>query len=410
MANLFQKIFGKREISPQKIDSTYYFFPSFHAGIYVNSEVAMTFSAVYRAISYISQTIGILPWSVFEDYNVKSSDPIHWLLARRPNPEMSPYDFKRVLTAHALAEGNGYAEIEFNNAGVPMALWPIHPCRINPMRNDSGELIYRCWDNTGGWVDLESWRIFHVRNLGSDGICGQSVIKLASRTIAMGIAAEQFGSNLMESQAVPSGVLEHPQKLSEEAATRLRDSFGKTYSGRENAGKIIVLEEGLKFSQLAFKPEDLQFIQSRQFTVEEIARWFGVPPHKLADMEHSTFSNIEHQAIEVITDCIVPWCKSFEEEADYKLLGKRRTNIYTKMNIRGLLRGDNASRGEYYTKMLQNGVYSINDVRELEDMAPIEHGDKHLVPLNQTTLENAVLAQEATATPVSTVSEGNNGS
>lgn len=383
-----KNIFAKRDVAPSRVGDNRVIIVR-QAGVTVTPETALTFSAVYRAISYISQTVALLPWGVYENYTPKANDPVHWMLSRRPNPEMSPFDFKRLLTAHALSWGNGYAEIEFNGAGVPVHLWPMHPATVLPMRDEHGELFYRCFNSNGSYVDLPAYKVFHIRNIGSDGIVGYSTIGLAARTIGMGIAAEKFGSNLFERQAIPSGVLETEKQLSEEAATRLQSSFTDAYSGASNAGEVMVLEEGMKFRELTFKPEDLQFIQSRQFSVEEIARWFGLPPHKLSDMSRATFSNIENLSIAVVNDAILPWCKPFEEEGDYKLLSKRRGDVYTKMNIRGLLRGDNASRADYYTKMLQNGVYCINDVRFLEDMPPIEHGDKHFVPLNQTTIENA---------------------
>lgn len=359
------------------------------AGIPVTPGTALTFSAIYRAISFISQTFAILPWGVYEGYDIKTSDPVHYILRRRPNPEMSPFDFKRLMVSQALSWGNGYAEIEFDNAGRPVHLWPLHAAGVCPVRGEDGALWYRV--TSGGYMThLPSNRVFHVRNVGSDGIVGYSVIGLAARTVGMGIAAEEFGAGLLKNQAIPSGLLETDKELSAAAASRLSEGFSGNYSGAVNAGRIVVLEEGLKFRELTFKPEDLQFIQSRQFTVEEVARWFGLPPHKLADMSHATFSNIEHLSIEVVNDAITPWCKEFEEEADFKLLGRRKTGAYTKIDLRGLLRGDVASRTAHYLAMLDRGVYSINEVRGFEDMAPIPGGDHHFVPLNTTTLEKAI--------------------
>jgi HK97 family phage portal protein len=314
---------------------------------------------------------------------------------------MSPFDFKRLMVSSALSWGNAYAEIERNLAGKPAALWPIHPSRVTVLRDEeSKELFYRVSQSLGSQVDLPAESVFHIRNIGSDGLVGLSVIGLAARTIGMGIAAEEFGANLYQNQAIPSGVLEHPQQLSAEAQQRLRDQFGERYGGARHAGKPLVLEEGLKFHPLSFKPEDLQFLESRRFTVEEIARWFGIPPHKLADMEHATFSNIEHLSIEVVNDAILPWCQSLEQEADYKLLNSIRGDYYTKIDIRGLLRGDSKSRAEFYSKMFPLGAFSINEIRFLEDMGPIENGDTHFVPLNFTTLDNAIrLSNERTEQP-----------
>jgi HK97 family phage portal protein len=385
-----RNLFAKRDAQPGNPGSIR--IPWFRrSGVMVTPDTALTLSAIYRAITFISQTVAILPWGVYHDNKLLDSDRVYKLLRRRPNPEMSAFDFTRLMVAQALIWGNAYAEIERNHYNEPIAIWPLRSSSVNVERDaesETKELVYRVSDSAGQ-VLLPAEDVFHIKNIGSDGIVGLSVIGLAARTIGMGIAAEEFGANLYQNQAIPSGILQHPQKLSAEAQMRLRDQFAERYSGHLNAGKPLVLEEDMKFTPLTFKPEDLQFLESRRFTVEDVARWFGLPPHKLADMERSTFNNIEHLSIEVVNDAIVPWCRSLEQEADYKLLGNRRADIYTKLDIRGLLRGDNASRADYYTKMLQNGVYSVNDVRALEDMPPIEHGDKHLVPLNQTPIENA---------------------
>jgi HK97 family phage portal protein len=389
-------IFAKRA-APQDGPTNSFRIPWFRrSGVLVTPETAMTLSAVYRAITFISQTVAILPWGVFLNHQTRENDPVHNILRRRPNPEISPFDFKRLLVSHALVWGNGYAEIERNGRREPVRLWPLLPSAVTVMRDENTKELFCRVSGKGALVDLPYADVFHLKNIGSDGIVGLSVIGLAARTIGMGIAAEEFGANLYRNQAIPSGVLKHPKQLSSEALERLRDQFGERFGGSANAGKPVVLEEGMEFTPLTFKPEDLQFLESRRFVVEDIARWFGLPPHKLSDMSRATFNNIEHQSISVVNDAIHPWCQALEEEANYKLLGNRRDAVYTKLDMRGLLRGDNASRADYYTKMLQNGVYSVNDVRELEDMAPIEHGDKHLVPLNQTTIENAGKKTDAT--------------
>ncbi|MDL2315643.1 phage portal protein [Desulfovibrio sp. OttesenSCG-928-A18] len=396
MFQWFRNIFSKRVVKPQHQQPESDRYRWFRYGeVLVNEDTALTLSAVYRAATYIAQTTAILPWGVYEDYQVKGNDPVHWLLRRRPNSEMSPFEFKRLMVFSALLRGNAYAEIEFNNAGVPMGLWPLPSHSVAPRRDSSGTLFYRV-SGIGDYVDIPASHIFHVKNIGSDGIVGISIIGLASRSIGMGIAAEEFGSNLFQRQAVPSGVLEVQKELSGEAADRLRTQFGENFGGGKNAGKPIVLEEGMKWSSIIINPEDLQFIESRKFTIEEIARWFGLPPHKLADLTHGTFSNIEHLSIEVVNDAITPWCKCFEEEADYKLLGRRRGNVYTKLDLRGLLRGDNESRMRGYATGLQNGLYCVNECREWEDLPPVPGGDKYFVQMQMTPLEQAGVVQQLT--------------
>ena len=386
MFQWFKNIFSRsfRPQQPETDRARWYIY----GDVLVNENTALSLSAIYRAATYIAQTTAILPWGVYEDSQVRPTDPVHYMLRRRPNPEMSPFEFKRLMVFTALLRGNAYAEIEFNNAGVPMALWPIPTGATTPKRNEAGELFYRV-SGVGDYVDIPASNMFHIKNIGSDGIVGMSIIGLAARTIGMGIAAEEFGSNLFKNQAIPSGVLESPKELSGEAAARLRDQFAEHFSGRKNAGKPIVLEEGMKWNSITIKPEDLQFIETRRFTVTDIARWFGLPPHKLADLERATYSNVEHLAIEVVNDAITPWCKCFEEEADYKLLGRRRGNVYTKLDLRGLLRGDYESRMRGYATGLQNGMYCVNETRAWEDLSPVPGGDNYFVQMQMTPLELA---------------------
>lgn len=385
MLGWIRNILGKRDIKPSKPDNRWFPWIRKVSGEVVTIDTAFTLSAVYRAVSFISQTVGIVPWGVYENYKIKSSDPVHYILNRRPNPEMSPFDFKRAMTMSGLNHGNGYAEIEFNNAGIPMHLWPMPADNVRPVRH-AGELQYLV-SVDGIQVLLPAWKVFHIKNLAPDGIVGLSVIGLAARTLGSGLAAENYSASLYANQAIPSGVLEHPKQLSAEAATRLREQFADRFGGSKNAGKPIVLEEDMKFKPLSLRPEDLQFLESRKFTIEEIARWYGLPPHKLADLTRGTFSNIEHLSIEVVNDAIMPWLKQFEEEANFKLLGRRKVDVYTKMNVRGLLRGDNRSRMEYYKGGVTSGIFTINETREWEDLPPVEGGDKPRVQMQMVPVD-----------------------
>lgn len=361
---------------------------SMSAGIFVTPDIAKTFSAVFRATAIISQTIGFLPWSVYREMRIEPRHKAHYLLHTRPCPEMGAMTFKETLVRDALLWGNGYAEIEFSRGAEPMGLWRLDPSRMQVTRDDSGRLAYLYTDYSGEQMLVPSERIFHLRGIG-DGLVGESIVGLAAKSIAAGIAAERVNAALFENQIVPSGVLEHPGQLSEEAANRLRNQFRRRSAGIDNAGKPILLEEGMKFTPITMKPEDVQFLESRKFQVEEIARWFGVPPHKLADLEHATFSNIEHQSQEFVNDALMPWCKRLEEEADYKLLGRQPYGFYSKIDVRGLLRGDNKSRMEYYKGGVTNGIFNINECRAWEDLAPIDGGDKHFVQMQMVPVDNA---------------------
>lgn len=384
----FFKIFNRKQTSPAKTMD--WVWPmSRHAGELVTPDTAMTFSAVYRAVALISQTIGFLPWGVYRGYEMQSQDPVHRILSRQPNPEMTPISFKETLIADALTWGNGFAEIEYTLGGVPAALWRIDPSKIEVIRDDYGRigpvdaLVYLYTASDGRQLLLPSSNIFHIKALG-DGLFGKSIVGLASRCIGMGLAAERFGASLLENQAIPGGVLLYEQTLSEEAWGLLSSQFKRRHGGSRNAGGPIILEGGVKFEQISMKPEDVQFHESRQFQVQEVCRWFGVPPHKLADLSRATFSNIEQQEQEFINTTLMSWAVRLEQEANVKLLGKRRDDIYTKINFNALLRGDSSARMKNYVSGVQNGIYSANEVRALEDMPPFEGGDVHLVQMQMT--------------------------
>lgn len=374
----FSNIFAKRQTQPKMPEILIEPFGC-SAGVPVTPFRAQTFSAVYRAIAIISQTIGFLPWSVYKDMAVQTDHPVHYLLHSRPCKEMGASSFKETMMRDVLTWGNAYAEIEFSRGMKPIALWRLCPSRISVFRDeDTGEIIYRYFGTDAGIYDLPSDRIFHLKGLG-DGLVGDSIIGYAAKSIAAGIAAEDTNNSLLQNQLIPTGILKHPAKLSPEAGEHLREQFKNRYAGRENVGKPLVLEEGMEYIPISVKPEDAQFLESRRFSIEEVARWFGVPPHKLADLERATYSNIEHQSQEFVNDALMPWCKKLEEEADYKLLRWSKDNTYSKIDVRGLLRGDNKSRMEYYKGGVLSGIFSINDCRGWEDLPPVEGGDEHFV-------------------------------
>jgi len=318
--------------------------PLIGAGMHVDHDRALTYSAVFAATRLISETIATLPWHVL----MRNPDgtrerlptsPVESVLNRSPNPEMTPMAFRSILVAHALTWGNGYAEIVRDNAGRVKELWPIGPDLVEPKRDpDTGEKFYRV--------------------------------------------------HLFANGAMPNAALKHPMRLSDEAHQRLQAEV-KEKSGTRNAGKTWILEEGMDLMSIGIPPEDAQFLETRKFQITEVARWFRVPPHKLADLERATFSNIESQSREFVGDSLMPWIVRLEQEVDRKLLGRGRgSRPYSKIVVNGLLRGDSQARAAYYQTMANLGVFSVNDIRELEDIDPIgPEGDKRLVQLNQTTLE-----------------------
>ena len=360
----------------------------------VTHDTALQFAAVYACVRYLSTAIGSLPWGIYYrrpggGRDPHRSSPLWGLLRNRPNPEMSSQTFRETLEAWALTWGNGHAEIEQDAVGRPVALWPISPDRVEHKRAPDGSLIYEISNDRGEKTYLPKERVFHIHGLGFDGVTGYSVIRMAARDIGSGLAADDFMNSFFGNNTVVGGVLEHPETLSQTAYDRLKKSWEERHGGPSEAWKPAILEEGMTWKSIGMPLQDAEFLASRKFTVTQIARWFGVPPHKIADLERSTYSNIEHQAIESVQDSILPWALRFEHEADYKLIGARNQGtFYTKMDLKGLLRGDMEARAGFYKTMREIGALSVNEIRELEDMNPIgPEGDKHVMQIQYTTLE-----------------------
>lgn len=364
-------------------------------GVYVDHETALNFSAVFACVRYVAETVAGLPWRVYRrrqdgGKDIATTHTLDRLLHLRPNREMSAFAFKTLLTAWAQTWGNAYAEIEKDAAGRIAALWPISPERVDIKRDpDTGELYYEIRNGMGPKTILMPDEIFHVSGMGFDGIRGYSVISLAATSIGAGIASDQFTASFYANGAVLSGALTHPKTLTDEAHDRLKKDFKEQYSGSKKAWKPIILEEDMKWQTFGMPLKDAEFLASQKYRITDIARWFRVPPHKIADLERATFTNIEHQSIEVVQDSIIPWTLRFEQEGDYKLISSRNYNLYyTKMNLLAMLRGDHETRSKYYKAMREMGAMNTNEIRLLEDQNPIgKDGDKYLMQSQYTTLE-----------------------
>ena len=363
------------------------------AGIRVDHDNALQLSAVWACVRIISETIAALPWQVFQ-YSENSgrervSGAFEAMLDIKANGEMDAGTLRETLLGHALTWGNGYAEIERDGfSGRPVALWPIMPDRVAVKRDDDGQLVYEISQSQGKTL-LPARDVFHLHGLGFDGLQGYSVISMAAQSIGLGLATERYGSAFFGNGAIPGLVLQHPAALSAVAYDRIKESWQERHQGPNKAHRPAILEEGMSVEKIGLPPEDSQFLETRKFQTQEICRWYRVPPHKVADLERATFSNIEHQAIEFVQDTILPWTRRLEREAQIKLLGPtQRNRQFTRLNLKSLLRGDDKSRAEFYDKMRNMGVFSVNEIRALEDMNPIgPAGDKHIVQMNMTTLE-----------------------
>ena len=359
----------------------------------VSTDHAMTMAAVWACLRFLTGNIGQLPWGVVK-YTDKGrinqrDHPVYWLLSVRANPELSAFNFRQLMLYRALLLGHGFAEIERDAANRPVALWPIDNDRVTLDRRDNGELFYRI-TNSEGYVDIESKDMFDLVGMSDDGINGMGVIAYAARSFHLGISQEEYGAAFFDNSGIPSSVLEHPKRLSDGAMTRLKKQWDENYSGPSKSQQTLILEEGLQYKAIGLPPEQAQFLASRSFTLEDVARWFGVPPQKIGHLVHSNYNSVEHLSIEVIVDTLTPWVIRFEQEANYKLLSNSWGGLATKMDLRSLMRGTHQDRAAYYRAMFGIGSLSINEIREKEDLNPITGGDTHMIPLNMAPLDMVV--------------------
>lgn len=360
--------------------------PTSDAGVTVSQAAAMRVNTVHACVSLISKTIASLPLYVYrEDGDSKTparDHPLWAALHNAPNARMTSFTWREIQMAHLLLWGNAYSHIQRDAGAVHLV--PLMPWDVTP-RLVAGSIVYDVKSNHGDARRVLSDDMVHVVGLGFDGVCGCSPItEFARNWLGVAIASDQHAARTFANGARPGGVLEHPGRLGPDAAARLRDQWTTAYGGSANAGKTAVLEEGMKFHPVTMTSEDAQLLESRKFSVEQIATAFGVPPHKVGSLERATFSNIEHQAIEFVTDCIRPWVVRIEQELSRKLT-LAEDGIAIEFKLDGLLRGDVKSRFEAYAIGRQNGWLSANDVRRLENLNPIENGDQYLVPVNMTT-------------------------
>lgn len=395
-------IFSRTTAEPKDPEETRVYSPSrTAAGMRVDGDNAMKSSGVFAAVRYLRQTVGVLPWHVFKDDDrgpqIQASHHVQWMLSRRVSSEWSSFQFRETLLTWAVLWGNGYAEIERDTLGRPFAMWPIHPSRVQVCRTTEGELYYEVNDGAGRTSYLDAEDMFHIRGYG-DGVVGLSVVAFAAESIGWAQAAQIFGSSFFGNGAVPAFVVVNKKGLSEAGLKRQQAMFKRLFGGARRANSVAHLDMDSEIKSIGLNAEQTQLIETHQFLIEEQCRWIGVPPHKVMHLLRGTFSNIEHQSIEVVQDALMPWAKRFEDEADAKLFGGNRQKLYTKINLRGLLRGDFKSQTEGLKIAREAGVINADEWREFMEMAKMEPGqggDKYVIQLNMTTLDK--VGEEAEA-------------
>lgn len=399
---LFSGIFKARDAPQNRTNGSAYtfFMGGSTSGKRVNERSAMQMTAVYSCVRILSEAVASLPLHVFRYTEGGSKEkctdhPLYKLLHDEPNPEMTSFVFRETLMTHLLLWGNAYAQIIRNGKGEVIALYPLMPDRMTVDRDSSGQLVYEYTISSddaptvkGSSVKLRPSDVLHIPGLGFDGLVGYSPIAMAKNSIGMAIACEEYGAKFFANGAAPSGVLEHPGALKDPA--RVRESWNATFGGSSNANRVAVLEEGMKYTPISISPEQAQFLETRKFQINEIARIFRIPPHMVGDLEKSSFSNIEQQSLEFVKYTLDPWVIRWEQSLKRALLSDEEKNTYFfHFNLEGLLRGDYQSRMNGYAVARQNGWMSANDIRELENLDRIpteEGGDLYLVNGNMLPL------------------------
>ena len=361
------------------------------SGENVDEHTALTYSAVWNAVSLISGTISTLPLHLLRPDAGKTKQVTEKKLFRimhsQFNPLMTAQIGREVMAAHLLTWGNCYAEKVYNGYGEIIELWPIAPNRVYPHTKD-GKVVYDIIVDREK-ITLGRDNILHIAGLGFDGFMGYSVINMARKSIGLSMAMETFGSLYFGEGTHPGAVITHPNVLKDPKG--FRDAFDDVYKGLGQSHRVALLQEGMTLQKIGIPAEDAQFLESRQFQIPEVARWYNLPPHKLKDLSKSSFNNIESEQISFVTDSILPWLIRIEQNLDMQLLDedeKIKQLLYFRHNVDGLLRGSSKDRAEYYRLMWNIGAFSQNDIRAKENMDRIDHeyADDYFVPLNMVPL------------------------
>lgn len=370
----------------------------------VNERTAMQTTAVYACVRILAEAVASLPLHVYEYQDdggkkLVHDHPLYYLLHDEPNPEMTSFVFRETLMSHLLIWGNAYAQIIRDGAGRVLGLYPLLPDKMDVQRDDRGNIYYVYSRNSDenpmfkeyGDIRLKAEDVLHIPGLGFDGLIGYSPIAMAKNAVGMTLACEEYGASFFENGANPGGVLEHPGVLKD--PSKVRESWNSVYRGVNNAHKIAVLEEGMKYQQIGIPPEEAQFLETRKFQINEIARLYRIPPHMVGDLDKSSFSNIEQQSLEFVKYTLDPWVIRWEQSLQRSLLlPGEKGKYFIKLNVDGLLRGDYQSRMNGYAVGRQNGWFSANDIREMENMNPIpdeQGGNLYLINGAMTKLEDA---------------------
>ena len=401
--NVFRRLFRGRD-APEKAPDIQdiisgapeFDFGAAASGKSVTEETAIQISTVYACVRVLAETIASLPLNVYESdgkggSRIAETHPLEYLLHDAPNEEMTSFIWREQMMTQILLRGNSYSQIVRSGKTAILSIYPLLSSKLTVDRDDSGALTYEYQTSEGDTITLSPAEVLHIPGMGFDGIMGYSPIALMKTTLGLTLAAEEYGSKVFGNGATPAGVLTHPGRLKE--PEKLRKAWNAAYGGSANAGKIAILEENMKFERISMPNNEAQFLETRKFQVSEICRIYRVPPHMVGDLEHATFSNIEHQSISFAVHTIRPWLVRIEQSMNKALFGENeRGKYFVKFNMDGLMRGDYKSRMEGYAIARQNGWMSADDIRGLENLNPIgaaKGGEEYLVNGNMIPITQA---------------------
>lgn len=365
-----------------------------NAGVAVNEESAMYFSAVFNAVTIISGTIMQLPFVLFrkDKKGVRERATEHQLydlMQRKVNPKMSASRFRQTMQAHLVLWGNAYAQIIYDKGGRVKALYPLRPGQMEVKIVD-GVVKYTYKRNDKPNYEFMEGEVLHLAGLGYDGIMGYSVITLARESIGLGMAMDEYQARFYGAGTHPGLILRHPSKLGSEQYQHLQRSLTDAYSGLGKSHKIMILEDNMETVKLDMPLADAEFIASKRHQIEDIARWFNLPVHMLKDMERMTNNNIEHVSMEFAKYNMAPWFTLWEDECGLQLISESEQKAYWfEFVLDALLKADTQTRYEAYTKAISGSLMAPNEARALENLPPIEGGDKLFVAVNLMPIDQA---------------------
>ncbi|MEN6334125.1 MAG: phage portal protein [Phycisphaerales bacterium] len=359
------------------------------SGVKVGHQAALHYTPFWAAVRIISGTLGSLPFKIYKRLDNGGKEPmpghrLYPLIHERPNDYMDWLTFAETRQAHVLCYGNAYAEIQRDGTGRPIALWPLLPDRTCRKETAEGLPYYEVQLPAGDSVQLADENVLHIKGLGFDGYTGYDVVSYHKDAIGYGIAVKEYGARFYSNDASPGGVLECPTAMSDAAFKRLKESWNEQHTGLSNAHRMQLLEEGTKWTKIGVEPDKAQAIEAQKFTVDDCARIFQIPPHKLQSMEFSKYSNVYDLNSDFYCSTMLYWFRKWEQEINYKLLmPSERGSLFVEILVDALLRGNVEARTAFYASGRQWGYLSINDIRAKENMNPIgPEGDVYLDPLN----------------------------